>query len=106
DRRLMDQQRVRKLLGVDPSRKLAVIFAHISWDASFGRGRDLFSDYEEWLVQTVRAACANPNLQWLVKVHPAHSGKSEIDFWQSEPSEIGIIRERVGALPEHIRVIP
>jgi hypothetical protein len=106
DRLLVDAEGVRAALGIDSSKKLAVIFAHIVWDASFGRGLDLFSDYEEWLVETVRAACANTQLQWLIKVHPAHAGKSEIDFWRGEPSEVRILRERIGALPPHVKVIP
>jgi len=103
---MVDAGGVRSALGIDSSKKLAVVFAHIAWDASFGRGRDLFSDYEEWLVETVRAACANTELQWLIKVHPAHAGKSEIDFWQGEPSEVRILRERIGVLPSHVKVIP
>jgi hypothetical protein len=106
DRMMADAGGVRAALGIDGSKKLAVIFAHIAWDASFGRGRDLFSDYEDWLVETVRAACANTQLQWLIKVHPAHVGKSEIDFWQSEPSEVRILRERIGVMPPHVKVIP
>jgi hypothetical protein len=106
DRRLADERAVRAALAIDPGRRLAVVFAHISWDASFGRGRDLFGDYEEWLVETVRAACANPRVQWLIKVHPAHTGKSEVDFWQAETSEDRILRERVGPLPPHVRVVP
>ena len=106
DRLIVDAGGVRSALGIDSSKKLAVVFAHIAWDASFGRGRDLFSDYEEWLVETVRAACANTELQWLIKVHPAHAGKSEIDFWQGEPSEVRILRERIGVLPSHVKVIP
>ena len=106
DRLMVDAGGVRSALGIDSSKKLAVVFAHIAWDASFGRGRDLFSDYEEWLVETVRAACANTELQWLIKVHPAHAGKSEIDFWQGEPSEVRILRERIGVLPSHVKVIP
>jgi hypothetical protein len=106
DRLMVDDAGVRAALGIDRSKKLAVVFAHIAWDASFGRGRDLFSDYEEWLVETVRAACANTQLQWLIKVHPAHVGKSEIDFWQAEPSEVRILRERIGVLPPHVKVIP
>jgi hypothetical protein len=106
DRLLVDTEGVRTVVGIDSSKKLAVIFAHIVWDASFGRGRDLFSDYEQWLVETVRAACANTQLQWLIKVHPAHAGKSEIDFWQAEPSEVRILRERIGVLPPHVKVIP
>jgi hypothetical protein len=106
DRLMVDAGGVRSALGIDSSKKLAVIFAHIAWDASFGRGRDLFGDYAEWLVETVRAACANTQLQWLIKIHPAHVGKSEIDFWQAEPSEVRILRERIGVLPPHVNVIP
>jgi hypothetical protein len=106
DRHIVDPDGVRAALGINGSKKLAVVFAHIAWDASFGRGRDLFSDYEEWLVQTVRAACANTNVQWLIKIHPAHTGKGEIDFYQAEPSEVRILRERIGVLPPHVMVIP
>ena len=106
DRPMVDSACVRAALGVDNSKGLAVIFSHIAWDASFGRGRDLFGDYEEWLVETVRAACADDRVQWLVKIHPAHAGKSEIDFYQTEPSEVRILRERIGALPPHVKLIP
>jgi hypothetical protein len=106
DRPIVDPDGARAALGIDRSKKLAVVFAHIAWDASFGRGRDLFSDYEEWLVETVRAACANTHLQWLIKIHPAHTGKGEIDFYQAEPSEVRILRERLGVLPPHVKVMP
>jgi hypothetical protein len=106
DRPIVDPDGVRAALGIDRSKKLAVVFAHIAWDASFGRGRDLFDDYEEWLVETVRAACANANLQWLIKIHPAHTGKGEIDFYQVEPSEVRILGERIGVLPPHVKLIP
>jgi hypothetical protein len=106
DRPIVDPDGARAVLGIDRSKSLAVVFAHIAWDASFGRGRDLFSDYEEWLVETVRAACANAHLQWLIKIHPAHTGKGEIDFYQAEPSEVRILRERIGVLPPHVKVIP
>jgi hypothetical protein len=106
DRPIVDPDGACAALGIDRAKKLAVVFAHIAWDASFGRGRDLFSDYEEWLVETVRAACANTHLQWLIKIHPAHTGKGEIDFYQVEPSEVRILRERIGVLPPHVKVIP
>ncbi|HET6388693.1 hypothetical protein [Hyphomicrobium sp.] len=106
ERPVVDAARVRSALGIDGSKKVAVIFAHIAWDASFGRGRDLFNDYEEWLVETVRAACANTQLQWLIKIHPAHVGKNAIDFEAVEPSEVRILRERIGTLPEHVKLIP
>ncbi|WP_045837147.1 hypothetical protein [Hyphomicrobium sp. 99] len=106
ERPVVDAACVRSALGIDNSKKLAVVFAHIAWDASFGRGRDLFNDYEEWLVETVRVACANTQVQWLIKIHPAHVGKSEIDFETVEPSEVRILRERIGVLPSHVKLIP
>ena len=106
DRLIVDAAAVRSTLGIDGSKKVAVVFAHIAWDASFGRGRDLFDDYEDWLVETVRAACANTHVQWFIKIHPAHTGKSEIDFFQTEPSEVRILRERIGVLPPHVKTIP
>lgn len=93
-------------LGLDPSRKTAIVFAHIFWDATFFWGEDLFRDYEDWFVQTVRAACANDRLNWLIKVHPANLVKDLRDGVTTEPSELVALRERIGKLPEHVKVIP
>ena len=75
NKRLLDIDAVRDRLGLDPLRKTAIIFPHMGWDASFGRGEDLFASYDEWLVETVQAACANEELQWIVRIHPGHAGK-------------------------------
>lgn len=104
--RLMEADAVRHTLRLDPSRKTAFIFPHISWDASFGRGDDLFESYEEWLVATVTAACENTAVQWVIRVHPAHVGKSEVDLWNAEPSEEAILRRRFERLPAHLSIIP
>ena len=93
-------------LDLDPSKKTAVIYSHIFWDATFFWGEDLFRDYEDWFVQTVKAACLNDNLNWLVKVHPANLVKNYRDGVRSEPAEIIALNEIVGALPDHVKVIP
>lgn len=92
-------------LGLDPGKKTAVVFAHIFWDATFFWGEDLFRDYEDWFVQTVRAACANDRLNWLIKVHPANLIKDRRDGISGEPSEILALRRHIGELPAHVRVI-
>ena len=97
---------LRRRLHLDPDKKTAVIFTHIVWDATLFWGRDLFSNYEDWLVETVRAACANPRLNWIVKVHPAHVAKSAMEKWHGEPAEVVAIRERVGPLPPHVVIVP
>lgn len=97
---------IRSRLSLDAARKTAVIFPHIVWDATLFWGSDLFSNYEDWLVETVRAACANPRVDWIVKIHPAHVAKSATDGYDGEVAELAAIRQRVGPLPSHVKVIP
>src|SRR5690606_40760634 len=69
-------------------------------------GTRLFPFYEDWLIETVRAAIANPRLNWILKIHPANLGKAAKEGFEEEPTETIIIRERFGDLPEHVRLIP
>ena len=97
---------VRSALGLDPERGTAVVFSHVLWDANMFYGRDLFADQEEWFVETVRAACANDRVNWVVKLHPANVWKLRRDRDEGELDELRAIRERVGELPAHVRVLP
>lgn len=90
---------------LDNSKKIAVIFSHIFWDATFFWGEDLFQDYEDWFVQTVKEACKNKNVNWLIKIHPANTIKDNRDGVISEPSEVIALREKIGVLPDHVKVI-
>lgn len=92
-------------LGLDPLKKTAVVFSHLLWDATLFYGRDLFDDYEDWLVQTVRAACANTAVNWVVKLHPANVWKLKRDGVRGELIERTIFREQIGELPPHVRLL-
>lgn len=110
-RRLQDgkvlkaREEVQRQLGLDPRKKTAVIFSHLTWDASFFHGEDLFEDYEEWLLEAVRAACANPALNWVVKLHPATQYRLRAEGITGELSERLTLREHVGVLPRHVTVL-
>ena len=67
--------RARGELGLDPARKTAVVFSHVLWDANMFYGTRPLRDQEEWFVETVRAACANDRVNWMVKLHPANVWK-------------------------------
>jgi hypothetical protein len=97
---------LRKRLGLDPAKRTAVIFPHISWDASMIWGEDLFDTYEEWLVETVRTACRCPQANWVIKIHPAHLGKNTVEGKLGEPAEAVALRRAIGELPTHVSVIP
>ncbi len=96
---------IRDELGLDPNKPTAVVFSHVLWDATLFFGRDLFDNYGDWFVQTVKAAVANPQLNWIVKLHPANLWKRKLAGVTSEQEELRMIRDAVGALPSHVRVL-
>lgn len=103
---IMEKDAVAHALGLDPEKKTAVLFAHMFWDATLFYGKDVFRDYKEWFVETVKAACRNTALNWLIKVHPANLVKLNRDGYQGELAELAAIREAVGELPPHVHVMP
>jgi hypothetical protein len=89
-------------LGLSSARRTVVVFSHVLWDANMFYGRDLFSDQEEWFVETVRAACANDRVNWVVKLHPANVWKLRRDRVDEELDEHAAIRRHIGELPPHV----
>ena len=104
--RLVESTELRELLGLDPAKKTAVIFPHILWDAPFMWAKTLFPTYEEWLLATVRSACGNDGINWVIKIHPANIRKRLKEGYRDEPAETRSLREHVGTLPRHVVVIP
>jgi hypothetical protein len=100
-----DAAEIRQSLALDPAKKTATVFSHVLWDANLFYGEDLFQDYGEWFAETVRAAAANPHLNWLIKLHPANLWKRARDRAEGEFSELRLIRERVGMLPPHVKLL-
>ncbi len=99
-KRLLSQDEVGSRLGLDPGRKTVVVFSHILWDANLFFGEDLFEDQETWLVETVKAACENPDVNWVVKLHPANLAKGA-----TRSNDEEAIREAVGRLPPHVKLM-
>ena len=106
EKSMIDATRLRERLDLDPSKKTAFIFPHILWDATLFWGKCLFGDYEEWLVETVRAACANDRVNWVIKVHPGNQRIRERGSLQCESAETVSLRKYFGKLPPHIVMIP
>jgi hypothetical protein len=104
DRRRAPDQ-VRRDLGLDPDRKVAVLFSHVLWDASMFYGTDLYPDQGKWFAETLRVAAADDRVQWLVKLHPALLWKLRHDEVGARPVELDIVRDVVGDLPAHMRLL-
>lgn len=106
EKSMIDAARLRERLGLDPTKKTAVIFPHILWDATLFWGDCLFANYEEWFLETVRAACANDRVNWIIKIHPANKRIREGKSLQCESAEVVSLRKYIGKLPPHIVMIP
>jgi hypothetical protein len=102
---MIQPEEIRRRLGLDPRKKTAIVFPHILWDATLFWGTSLFRNYEEWLVETIRTACTNDRVNWVIKVHPANVVKSIRDGVQGEPSELKALRKHITKLPPHISII-
>ncbi len=105
DKVIQDPGEVASDLGLDRGKKTAVIFSHVLWDATFFFGESLFDSYEEWLLETVRAASDNPRVNWIVKIHPDYVWKLKLIGKTGEVSDITAIRSRFGKLPGHIKLM-
>ena len=104
--RMIAPSEISRRLALNPSKKTVVVFPHIVWDATLFWGRDLFEGYEHWLIETVRAACANPHVNWVFKIHPANVVKSAWENYSGEPAEVVAIRRHIGHLPPHVKILP
>lgn len=105
--KILDRDEARRQLGISPGRKVAVVYSHILYDTLFFFGTDMFSNYAEWLVETVKAACANPQIDWLVKVHPSNLWRGELgSLLKGRYEEERILEQAVGTLPPHVRIVP
>ncbi|XAL98216.1 hypothetical protein OT109_11465 [Phycisphaeraceae bacterium D3-23] len=104
-KRIVERDALVQQLGLDPDKKTAVIFSHILWDATFFYGKGLFPDYAQWLVESVRSACANDQVNWLVKLHPVNVWRLALDGYEGELAEHVLLRDALGALPAHVQMI-
>lgn len=91
---------------LDPAKPIAVIFSHILNDANLFYGEDLFKGgFREWLVESVRAASANPNVNWVLKLHPANTYRRANMGYTGEFGELVAIREALGGIPSNLAIV-
>lgn len=99
------RQELIEKYNFDANKKIACIFSHVLWDANLFYGEDLFEDYGDWFIETVKLACANPAVNWLVKLHPVNVWKRQKENLSGQYAEITLIEQHIGSLPEHVKLI-
>jgi hypothetical protein len=99
----VEREELVRTLDLDPEKKNAVLFSHVLWDANVFYGEDLFPDQGRWFIESVRAACANDSVNWIIKLHPANVSK--LAGSERELDEVTEIREQIGELPPHVKLL-
>jgi hypothetical protein len=97
-----DPKEVAAKVGIDLSRPVIGCLTNVSWDAQLHYPANAFPNMLEWLVQTVRYFAARPELQLLIRVHPAEiSG-----FPVSRQPILGELKKYIPTLPANVIVVP
>jgi len=88
--------------GIDFSKPSIGLLTNVMWDAQLHYPQNAFRDMWDWLVTTIKYFEARPDLQLIIRVHPAEL-RGHIQSRQPIAEEI---RRELGALPPNIYVIP
>jgi hypothetical protein len=100
--RRQDQQEIARRLGLDPGKPIVGLPTSVTWDAQLHYPSNAFPNMLEWLAQTCEYFATRPDLQLLIRVHPAEiSG-----FPKSRQPILAELRKRVPRLAANIFVVP
>lgn len=89
-------------LGVDFSRPCIGMLTNVMWDAQLHYRANAFPNMLEWIIQTIRYFAGRPELQLLIRVHPAEI-RGTLPSRQPLVAEINRV---FPVLPKNIIVIP
>lgn len=89
-------------LALDPAKPTFVAYTNVFWDAQLHYPANAFADQRAWLLETVRWFAARPDLQLVIRVHPAEITGSPSSR-QRAADEIAAAFSR---LPANVTVVP
>ena len=59
--------------GIDPAKPLVTALTNVVWDAQLHYPANVFPTMLDWLAETIRHYAGRPDLQLLIRVHPAET---------------------------------
>jgi hypothetical protein len=89
-------------LGLDPSVPIISLFTNVVWDAQIYYHYNAFEDIFDWLYSTIEYFGSRPELQLVIRIHPAET-KGGLTTRQPLLPEL---RRRFPVLPANVFVIP
>ena len=93
---------IARRVGIDANTPVVGLLTNVSWDAQLHYPANAFPNMLEWLVQTCEYFATRPDLQLLMRIHPAEiSG-----FPPSRQPILQELRKRLPRLAPNIIVVP
>lgn len=97
-----DLQAIAAEVGVDFAKPCVGLLTNVIWDAQLHYPANAFGNMLEWVLETIRHFARRPDLQLLIRVHPAEI----TGFIPSRQKVVDEIRRAFGSLPPNVFVIP
>jgi hypothetical protein len=89
-----------RALALDPEKPLIVAYTNVFWDAQLHYATNVFAGQKEWLIETVDWFARHPELQLVIRVHPAEATGSP----PSRQCAADAIAETFPVLPANVRL--
>jgi hypothetical protein len=101
DRPQFDMDAISKEIGLDPSKPCIGMLSNVIWDAQLHYPANAFPNMIDWAVKTIEYFRSRPDLQLLIRVHPAEIR----GFLKSRQLMADEIRKAFPELPKNVFVI-
>lgn len=93
---------LQETVGIDPDRPVIGLLTNVTWDAQLHYPANAFPDMLDWLTRTCEYFAKRPELQLLIRVHPAEiSG-----FPRSRQPVLTELLRRLPQLSSNIIIVP
>jgi len=88
-------------LGIDFTKPCVGLLTNVIWDAQVHYGGNAFSSMLEWTLETIKYFCRRPDLQLIVRIHPAETR----GIHRSQQLMVEEIKRAIPNLPKNVFVI-
>jgi len=89
-------------LGLDPRKPLIVALTNVFWDAQLHYPANAFADQRAWLLDTIAYFAERPDLQLVIRVHPAEVSGSPPSRQKAQDA----VATRYPTLPANVKIVP
>jgi len=98
----VNSQTVINTLKLDITKPMIGMFTNLAWDAAVLFRGAAFPDMTTWVLQTIQWAIDRPDIQLIVRCHPAEVKRKSI----TREKIADVIQAEFPDLPSHIKIIP